>query len=113
MATAELVRKSPFDQINQGALDKKFILNHFLVVALLGGVAYWAYKIAPEEMRTQALVLAGIGYAIAIMKSTVFGFVGLAFAIGLSPDSVIFNNIRLRGLSIASSAGCVVVETFG
>ena len=96
MATVELVRKSPFDQINQGAFEKKFVLSHFLVIALLGGVAYWAQKMAPEELKDQAMYLAGAVFAIAIFKSTVFGFVGLVFAIGLSPDSVIYNNIRLE-----------------
>ena len=96
MATAELVRKSPFDQINQGAFDKKFILTHLMVVALLGGVTYWAYKLAPDHLRDPALAVVGVAFALAIIKSTVFGFVGMVFAIGLSPDSVLFNNIRLE-----------------
>jgi hypothetical protein len=96
MATAELVRKSPFDQINQGAFEKKFVLNHLLVTALLGGLAYWVYELAPEDLKTLGMLLAGAAFAIAIVKSTIFGFVGLVFAIGLSPDSVMFSSIRLE-----------------
>lgn len=96
MATAELVRKSPFDQINQGAFDKKFVLNHILVAALLGGVAFWAYRIAPPALAPIGMAFAGLGFSLAILRSTVFGFVGLVLAMGLSPDSVIYNNFRLE-----------------
>lgn len=96
MATAELVRKSPFEAFDLRDFSQAYVAYTLLWVGVLGGISYWAYFVAPPQFTNPALALVGVVYFFSILKNRVFGFVGLVFAIGLSPDSVGFSNVRLE-----------------
>jgi len=96
MATAELVRKSPFelegetDPLIKGDLVKKLI-----TIAILGFFAYYVRLLSPANADLGYFVLGSIFFLL-VLKDDIYGLVGIVFAIGMSPDSVGMNNVRFE-----------------
>lgn len=97
MATAELVRKSPFDPPMEGARKEAVIVaKKLFLIALLFLAVYLFFVQSGRLMAGPSLLMIALGV---VVFSSIDIVVGLAFfvgAIGVSPDSVGANNIRLE-----------------
>lgn len=97
MAIAELARKNPFEVDEDFAPIKQGeILTKVITIALVGFVAFYVRQIQDDNDYQLGLIVLGVIFTILVFKDTIYGLVGIFFAIGVSPDSVGMNNVRLE-----------------
>ena len=95
MAVTEVARKSPFD-LEQGRTPSRNVtLEVFGILALAGALLLVHYKLSEGVSYFVYAIIAFI-YAILIFKNITYGTVVMIVAIGLSPDTVYYNNVRLE-----------------
>lgn len=95
MAVAGIERRSPFD-LNTNVSNRN-VVYEVLGVALIG-LTLGLTKLYVQDVDVQNLIFCifGIIYMVLIFKNIVYGIVLLILAIGLSPDTVWIEHVRLE-----------------
>lgn len=95
MAVAEIARKSPFDS-SFGTPERSGRNLKFEVIGItfFAFLAYLTKEKLEGDMQQGMAILLAIVFVFLMFKNIVYGILALILAIGLSPDSVGFNNMR-------------------
>ena len=112
MATAELVGKNQFRSADLDSFSASKVIQKLLILGVVGSVAYFFYIKADGSFDREGMVVLGIAFAALTIIDSTFGFIGLVVAIGVSPDSVIYNNVRLEDYMIPPLFVILVIKKF-
>lgn len=98
MATADLVRKNPFEETGDFSRGESrgltwSVLRHLLVSALFGIPLFLFYQ---GEVAQDIIPLLLLLFFVVTMVNPIYGIAALIVCIGVSPDSVGANNVRLE-----------------
>ena len=93
MVVAEVARKSPFDNDGVKSPSRNIALE-IAGIAILGFCFLFVRFRVQEDLHFIAHSVIASIYAILILKNITYGTVILVIAIGISPDSVGYNNVR-------------------
>ena len=94
MATVDLARKSPYSSSALGQFSQGSVFRHLLVCICFGVSVY--YIRALGGLQSELLPLFLILFGLLMVLNPIYGVMGVVMAIGLSPDSVGYNNVRLE-----------------
>jgi hypothetical protein len=96
MATAELVGKNQFRPVGLDSFAGSEVVKKLLILGVIAAAVYTFYVGPDGAFDREGMVVIGIVFAVLTIVDPVYGFVALVVAIGISPDSVIYNNVRLE-----------------
>jgi len=96
MATAELVRRNPFEITDGPDFLKREVTRKLVVILALGFLAYYIHGLQHKDDYELGIVALGMIFFVLVIKNSIYGLVGIIFSIGLSPDSVGMNNVRFE-----------------
>ena len=112
MATAELVGKNQFKSLGLDSFSASKVIQKLLILAAVGGFAYFFYIKGDGSFDREGMVVLGIAFAALTIIDSVYGFVGVVIAIGVSPDSVLYNNVRLEDYMVPPLFVILVIKKF-
>jgi hypothetical protein len=100
MAIADLERRSPFEAIAASGSTRQAVVVQYLAIASVLG--YSAYHIYAElgGFQSDLMVFLLVFFVLLVIVNPIYGVVGMIAAIGFSPDSVGYNNVRLTDYMI-------------
>lgn len=95
MVVAEVVRRSPFDFIQTRINQKRVYLELFGLSLLVLAIVAIRLNVR-EDLHVYGYTAVGVIYTFLIFSDLKYGIAALIVAIGVSPDSVIYSNVRLE-----------------